>query len=753
MSPSLLNIVNSIIAEGRDYSDFKILLEKINESKYEIDKDEIIDLVSTDSRIQLHTTPNLIARLICQVAKKGYPRSAIDICCGTGNILYYLQNILDDLTGVEISENVATLTKYLNPGMRIITADTFKYTFSQKYDLVVGNIPFGMQVEVDGKKSTGEEAFIEKAIDLLSEKGIAIILVPYTVLISDRFKQFRNEITSNLSEIISLPIKTIRNLSVKTAICVFELKSNESVWITQINNLVDPVEEYANARKTSISKNKFTDRWDPEYYLSKETEFYTKLEQIQTTPLNELSEIIQGRLITADRLLDQGSILYLKPGHLKQGRIIIDGKPKYVDICTLSQIESKCLLQKGDIVISTVLEELKMHIYHGGEIQAFASNNIAIIRSSKQDYIFSYLQTEEGQSIFKRQATDLRKGVVLPHVTLKDLGNIKIPILPISELNTLGNESIEKHSKVELLGYREQLKNLIPNEINKFNEPAIVYGGISLNNEGIWLNFILDRLNRIDNRLEVLDNKVDALIDTIRVLQSDFLNIQSLRRDDEEKIFRLYQKIDIKLREINTNHKITIDGYIEEIKRWLDLWEKLDVHSQKFLPIAEFIFDELSKIDDADFAPFVVQYCRSLENEILKKLFEAYYTSALVDVDREELVKDDLSNPKTGKFAKMVKNNSKTFTLGDMNFIMALLKQGGETLANSTLLQHFREFTIQYFDERIIEAKFLADINKLTNDYRNKAAHPSSIGIETAIECRKLLRKSLNIFLESIKNK
>ena len=138
MSPSLLNIVNSIIAEGRDYSDFKILLEKINESKYEIDKDEIIDLVSTDSRIQLHTTPNLIARLICQVAKKGYPRSAIDICCGTGNILYYLQNILDDLTGVEISENVATLTKYLNPGMRIITADTFKYTFSQKYDLVVG---------------------------------------------------------------------------------------------------------------------------------------------------------------------------------------------------------------------------------------------------------------------------------------------------------------------------------------------------------------------------------------------------------------------------------------------------------------------------------------------------------------------------------------------------------------------------------------------------------------------------------------
>src|SRR5690606_21842151 len=179
----------------------------------------------------------------------------------------------------------------------------------------------------------------------------------------------------------------------------------------------------------------------------------------------------------------------------------------------------------------------------------------------------------------------------------------------------------------------------------------------------------------------------------------------------------------------------------------------LDLQSQKFLPIAEFIFDELSKLQDADYAPFVVQYCRTLENEILKKLFEAYHSIGLAGVNKDELVKDDLDNQKTGKFAQMVKRNKVTYTLGDMNFIMALLKQGGNTLNESPLLQHFRAFTISYFDEKIVEADFLKDVNKLTNDFRNKAAHPYSISIDLAKECQSLLRKSLNVFLESVKDK
>jgi len=249
-----------------------------------------------------------------------------------------------------------------------------------------------------------------------------------------------------------------------------------------------------------------------------------------------------------------------------------------------------------------------------------------------------------------------------------------------------------------------------------------------------------------------MNKKLDDLLSLLKELKTDFEQIQKLPREDEEKLFKLYQKIDAKLDTVYNKEHQTIEGYIEEIKRWLDLWDLLDLQSQKFLPIAEFIFDELNKLEDADYAPFVVQYCRTLENEILKKLFEVYHSIGLVNVDREELVKYDVQNQKTGKFAQMVKRNRLTYTLGDMNFIMALIKHGGNTLNESSLLQHFRAFTISYFDEKIVEAEFLKDVDKLTTDFRNKAAHPYSISIDLAKECQSLLRKSLNVFLESLKN-
>ena len=130
MKQHLQYIINQLRSEGKDYTHFKSLLEAIKASGLDISKDEILDFVANDYRIQLHTTPNSIAKLISLLAKENQPQSAIDICCGTGNILYYLQNEIDDLTGVEIVENVAELTNYFIPDLHIITADSFTFIWS-----------------------------------------------------------------------------------------------------------------------------------------------------------------------------------------------------------------------------------------------------------------------------------------------------------------------------------------------------------------------------------------------------------------------------------------------------------------------------------------------------------------------------------------------------------------------------------------------------------------------------------------------
>ena len=115
------------------------------------------------------------------------------------------------------------------------------------------------------------------------------------------------------------------------------------------------------------------------------------------------------------------------------------------------------------------------------------------------------------------------------------------------------------------------------------------------------------------------------------------------------------------------------------------------------------------------------------------------------------IVADDLNDQKTSKFAHMIKRNKIKYTLGDMNFIMALLKSDGNTLKKSRLLQHFRSFVLKYFEKNILERDFLTDLNNITHDYRNKAAHPHILDLVIALECQTLIRKNLNMFLESKK--
>lgn len=751
MNKILSNVIDDLTTEGKDYSDFKILLSKVEEWKEEISKDDILEFVSDDFRIHLHTTPNSIAQLISHLACRNMPSCAIDICCGTGNILYYLQNSIDDLTGVEIVENVSLLTSYFNPELYIITADTFKYPFTKKYDLVVGNIPRGMKVDYNGKRIGGEEAFIRKALDLCNENGEVILLVPYNVLISTPFRTIRNELNLRIREIIGLPAGIIRSMQAKSALIVIGGKSPSNVKMSLLTRFDNLTKEYDSIVKSEIPQSNLVERWDPEFHLKKESTFYKELDSIQTVKLKELAKIVNGRYIPADSLKNDGQFLYLKPSHILGGKVTANNSMKYVDKSQLTKSDLQCIVQPGDILISTIFTDLKMCVYSKGALPAFASNNLAIIRSSSQDYILSYLQTEEGKRVFKSQADELRKGSVIPHITTKDIEGILIPILPMSELNMLGDASIEKATKGELLNNIDLLKSFRPVEEGVVNEPEITYGEFKGLQMDIILSFIDNRINKVVSQLSAMDLKLDKLLELITELKTDFDKIKALPRDTEEKIFKLCQKIDNKLNSLYDSGKVDIDNYIEGIKRWLDLWELLDDQSQRFLPIAEFIFDELSRIPDADYSPFVVQYCRTLENEILKKLFESYHSTGLTGMNREELVKGDIGSKLTGKFASMVQKNKKTYTLGEMKFIMSLIRKGGDTLGGSLLLQHFRLFTIDYFDERIIEANFLNDIDKLTIDFRNKAAHPYSIGIDMAKQCQELLRRSLNVFLESIK--
>lgn len=170
----------------------------------------------------------------------------------------------------------------------------------------------------------------------------------------------------------------------------------------------------------------------------------------------------------------------------------------------------------------------------------------------------------------------------------------------------------------------------------------------------------------------------------------------------------------------------------------------------KFLPSAEQLYDLLENQPDADFSPFVIQYCRAFENEILTKLFSSYHDDFAKRVtDVATFMATDLQIDKTMRFAKSVRDNNRRYTLGDMNFTMQLLKPGGRTLASSPLLLDFRNFVVTYFHQRVAEKQFLDQVQHINEEFRCKAAHPYLMTKAIADECLKIVRSALSELLDS----
>lgn len=741
MESSLEKIILKIKLDGKDYSDFRVLLAEIEKSGISIPKDELSEFLNNDYRIQLHTTSNELAKLISELAKDLNANNALDVCCGTGNILYFLQNYIDDLTGIEIKEDIAVLTKHYMPDLKIITADTFLYPFSETYDLIVGNLPWGPPVIYNGQNTSLEEAFLRRAFDLCNQNGDIVVIVPYNILNGSSFQKLRQDFKHNLKTIIGFPSGLVRHSGIKTALLHLRKDGSDSLKIGHVENVQDLKKPLTNILTSEVTISDVEDRWDPLYY-EKGAEINEKLSQHDSKALFELAEIINGRQINKEYLLDKGELLYLKPSNIHNGELKISESSKFLLSENIIGNHKAAIAQPDDIIISTIFNTLKLYIVKKEDPPILVSNNMAIIRSSYDDYILSFLKSEQGIELFTKQAERLRKGAVIPHVTLKDLKGIKIPILPLSNLNMAGDKAIEKASKSELEGLKLLLENYRKENAELKSENAELKSKDA---------FAENRLLKIEKHLELLHQKMDTLLDLVKDLTMDFRKIKNLPREEEEKLFKLCLSIDKKMATALNEQSTSIENYIEETKRWLDLWELLNDDSKKFLPIAELIFDELSQLKEPDFSPFIVQYCRAFENEILKKLFETYHREGLLNVDVNDLIKDDLANLKSGKFAKMLKQNKQTYTLGDMNFIMSLLKSNGNTLKQSKLLQHFRHFVLQYFNDNILEKTFLTDLNNITSNFRNKAAHPYLLNLTIALECKKLIRKNLNLFLEAKK--
>jgi 16S rRNA A1518/A1519 N6-dimethyltransferase RsmA/KsgA/DIM1 with predicted DNA glycosylase/AP lyase activity len=755
MNNSLQNLIKKINSEGLDYRNFKVLIKEIESSSLDISKDDLLELVENDSRIHLHTTPNVLGKLIAEIANNKEHKNAIDICCGTGNLLYYLQNQIEDLTGIEVDENVAALTNYIIDDVDVITADSFQYPFSKKYDLVVGNLPWGLPIPYQGKTLKSEEAFIRKAFKLVADQGDIIFLVPANILNSAIYKSFREEYCMFLNLVIELPNNILPNSGLKSALVRFSKKKKETISLGKIESLQIP-KPYREYIIKEISNSNIDDRWDVDFYINQDKEIYKKLDGFATKALKDIAEIVKGVYLKPDQHPSKENYIYLSPLHIKDGKLNIENATKFIDKSSISDNQNKYILKAGDIVISTIFNDLKMYVYKENDPPAVASNNLAIIRSNNDDYIVSYLQTVEGKRIFSEQAKNLTTGNIIPHINIKDIQSIRIPILPLSDLNIIGNTAIENASSEELLILEEIVKRY-KNQIDELKSE----------NESLKINksFINDRFDRIEKQLEIVNTKLDSLLLLIQDLAKEFQDIKSSISSPEDKLSLLCSELDSKIEILLTNNIDQIKKFESMLSKWFEFeWDKLENLSKSYLPTAELLFSQLSKIEDADLSPFIIQYCRALENELLQKVFRAYIRFL---IERNIIIEAQFSwdfgkkesgnpnNENTLKIVKHLKNCLRSepdkwfFELGSMETYLRYLN--GDTVNKSPVLQDIKSFVLDYFENNILDLKFLDELKRIKDNYRNKAAHPNKINVEEATKGQMEIRMLIKSFLEYYK--
>lgn len=698
----------------------------------------------------VHYIPDIISNLVADISKIEKPTNAVVLNSNFGEISSKLVDI-KNVISIDVNVRKIEIAKYFNPNLIFLNEAPLNYSDTNKFDFVVVFPPFGQKLEVNGRNYSSETLHVEKALTLLSDTGTAIIIIPNNFLTASAYSQIRNTITNQycLDKIITLPKGTMVTTSIEISVLIIKKGSTlKTDFYTTDSNF----EINFSVPSFSVLKENLRERWDFHFHNPKNQIYQEELDEYKTEKIGNLVEIYLGTLFKQNERKTIGKYRIITPRNISKGLLEDSSNDCFIEKENLSRIEQNAVVKKGDILFPRFYKEkVSVYIHSSDDDKLIVNQHILILRGKNAEYVSTYLNTESGINLFNQQIKRHARGTITPVISIQDLRDIQIPILPISDLELASKSKLEKLPKDEIYRLEEVFKILMQ---NYFEQNAVPYFEQAKS--------MYDNLQQAINNL---NNKIDNIQNILSEMSNDFKQIKSLPRDIEEKISRMNENFDEKLSSILIEHK-QIGFYVKEIRRWFEFYDQLEIKSQKFLPEAEFIFDHISKLENPDYSPFILQYCRALENELLSKIFRAYVQSLLdrnVVFDEKfvwDLGKKDSGKPNDENTLRLSKHIQKCMTkntedwffeLGTMEVNLRYLT--GRTIERSPLLQDLKEFILDRFEKELLNIEYLDEIKTIIKDFRNQSAHPNLMDTEKAIEFHKQIKECLINLMENYKNK
>lgn len=719
--------------------------------------EKVFEHYSTN-RSGLFFLPKNLSELIIEIVKSNSPKNCINLNSNIGEILSKCYQI--ESLGIDINQENIEIANYLNPNLIFENTNPLTYNTKNKFDVVVCFPPLGQRIEINGKKVQSEKLYTTKSLELLSNNGKAILILPHSFLTAQVYAETRKHILLNygIKLIIDLPQRILRNTGVKLSIVEIVNHPIDRTIFHKISDIDFTASKIiTNISDFKVSKENLYERWDYKFHNPKNRKYEEHLNNFEIKKIEDLVEITMGVHFKPDERAKSGNFQIVSIRNIIKGIFEPTINDWYINKKELNKREQKAIIKDGDIIIARhYIDKIGVYIHTKNNNTLIANQHLIILRGKNSEYVATYLNTENGIDIFNQQIKRRAKGANHPFISLNDLKNIEIPILPIEDLELASKRKLEKLSYKELIKIKDKYISL-KSEFNKLkNENTISPHEAQLNSMEKILNEVL-------NKQIVIENKLDDINTILIELTNDFKQIKALPRDIEEKIIRLNENLDSKLEYLLKDQK-QIDFYIKEIKRWFDFYDILEVKSQKYLPEAEYIYDHISKLENPDYSPFILQYCRALENELLKKIFRAY-VQYLIDnnIDLEKDFAWDFGRKDSGKFNndntfRLAKHLKKCliksedewfFELGSMEVNLRYLT--GKTVEKSPLLQDFKKFVLNRFKQEFLNIEYLDEIKAIIRDYRNQSAHPNLIDTEKAVKFHKQMKECLISLMENYK--
>ncbi|MCC0672241.1 MULTISPECIES: class I SAM-dependent DNA methyltransferase [unclassified Clostridioides] len=225
----------------------------LNEDEIEIIKNMHTGYGGISNSTQFFTPEVVINYMLDSLESTGFKGGKIlEPSCGNGKFVNALISRFEnvEITSVELNNELYYLNKICYPNVNVINGDCLDYLkeFEGEFDLVIGNPPFGKSHKRDSfkfGKSSLESYFLELSLRALKEGGSLIMVLPDSILSSNKYFNLRKFAIDNfrLVQSISLPTTTFyfSGTSVKTSILHFEKKDcnnkNYSVFMAMVDKI------------------------------------------------------------------------------------------------------------------------------------------------------------------------------------------------------------------------------------------------------------------------------------------------------------------------------------------------------------------------------------------------------------------------------------------------------------------------------------------------------------------------------------